>query len=115
MKLSVSVRTAARWLRELILFQFLVLISSRGFLQTLASVVRRWDCGKRLGVGRGINDSLLLDTVNRLGYAMLLANARAQTDVMFAALILLVAMSVALRALVDLATARLTPWAAESQ
>ena len=50
-----------------------------------------------------------------LGYAMLLANARAQTDVMFAALILLVAMSVALRALVDLATARLTPWAAESQ
>ncbi len=50
-----------------------------------------------------------------LGYAMLLANARAQTDVMFAALILLAAMSVILRALVDLATANLTPWAAESQ
>ena len=50
-----------------------------------------------------------------LGYAMLLANARAQTDVMFAALILLIAMSVALRGLVDLATAKLTPWAAESQ
>ena len=50
-----------------------------------------------------------------LGYAMLFANARAQTDVMFAALILLVAMSVILRAVVDLATANLTPWAAESQ
>lgn len=50
-----------------------------------------------------------------LGYAMLMANARAQTDVMFAALILLIAMSVILRALVDLATANLTPWAAESQ
>jgi putative hydroxymethylpyrimidine transport system permease protein len=50
-----------------------------------------------------------------LGYAMLLANARAQTDAMFAALILLIAMSVALRALVDLLTANLTPWAAESQ
>lgn len=49
-----------------------------------------------------------------LGYAMLLANARAQIDVMFAALILLVAMSVILRALVDLATANLTPWAPES-
>jgi len=50
-----------------------------------------------------------------LGYAMLLANARAQTDVMFAALILLIAMSVILRAIVDLLTANLTPWAAESQ
>jgi putative hydroxymethylpyrimidine transport system permease protein len=49
-----------------------------------------------------------------LGYAMLLANARAQTDVMFAALILLIAMSVILRGLVDLLTANLTPWAAES-
>jgi putative hydroxymethylpyrimidine transport system permease protein len=49
-----------------------------------------------------------------LGYAMLLANARAQTDVMFAALVLLIAMSVILRGLVDLLTANLTPWAAES-
>ena len=50
-----------------------------------------------------------------LGYAMLFANARAQTDVMFAALILLIAMSVILRGIVDLMTANLTPWAAESQ
>jgi putative hydroxymethylpyrimidine transport system permease protein len=50
-----------------------------------------------------------------LGYAMLFANARAQTDVMFAALFLLAAMAVALRAIVDLATARLTPWAPETQ
>jgi putative hydroxymethylpyrimidine transport system permease protein len=50
-----------------------------------------------------------------LGYAMLFANARSETAVVFAALFLVVAMSVALRAVVDLATARLTPWAAEIQ
>jgi len=49
-----------------------------------------------------------------LGYAMLFANARAQTDVMFAAVILLAAMSVILRAIVDLVTANLTPWAPET-
>lgn len=49
-----------------------------------------------------------------LGYAMLHANARAQTDVVFAALFLLAAMSVLLRALVDLATRNLTPWAPET-
>jgi len=49
-----------------------------------------------------------------LGYAMLQANARAQTAVMFAALILLAAMSVALRGIVDLLTANLTPWAEET-
>jgi putative hydroxymethylpyrimidine transport system permease protein len=50
-----------------------------------------------------------------LGYAMLFANARAQTDVMFAALFLLAAMAVGLRALVDVVTANLTPWAPETQ
>lgn len=50
-----------------------------------------------------------------LGYAMIQANARAQTDVMFAALFLLAAMAVVLRAAVDKATARLAPWAAEIQ
>jgi putative hydroxymethylpyrimidine transport system permease protein len=49
-----------------------------------------------------------------LGYAMLFANSRAQTDVMFAALALVVAMSVILRGLVDLATANLAPWAPET-
>jgi len=49
-----------------------------------------------------------------LGYAMLLANGRAQTDVVFAALIILAAMSVLLRAVVDLLTANLTPWAPET-
>jgi putative hydroxymethylpyrimidine transport system permease protein len=49
-----------------------------------------------------------------LGYAMLLANGRAQTDVVFAALIILAAMSVLLRATVDLLTANLTPWAPET-
>jgi putative hydroxymethylpyrimidine transport system permease protein len=49
-----------------------------------------------------------------LGYVMLFANSRSQTDVMFAALILVIAMSVVLRALVDLLTANLTPWAPET-
>jgi putative hydroxymethylpyrimidine transport system permease protein len=49
-----------------------------------------------------------------LGYAMLQANGRAQIDVVFAALLLLAAMSVLLRALVDLVTKDLTPWAPES-
>ena len=42
------------------------------------------------------------------------ANARAQTDVMFAALFLLAAMSVLLRAVVDLLTSGLTPWVPET-
>ncbi len=50
-----------------------------------------------------------------LGYAMLMANGRAQTDVVFAALILLAAMSVLLRAVVDLLTRNLTPWAPETK
>jgi putative hydroxymethylpyrimidine transport system permease protein len=49
-----------------------------------------------------------------LGYAMLHANGRSQTDVVFAALFLLAAMSVLLRATVDLLTSNLTPWAPES-
>jgi putative hydroxymethylpyrimidine transport system permease protein len=50
-----------------------------------------------------------------LGTAMLFANSRAQTDVMFAALVLVIAMSVGLRALVDLATARVAPWAPQTE
>jgi putative hydroxymethylpyrimidine transport system permease protein len=50
-----------------------------------------------------------------LGYAMLFANSRSQTAVVFAALILIIAMSVILRALVDLLTANLTPWAPETR
>jgi putative hydroxymethylpyrimidine transport system permease protein len=49
-----------------------------------------------------------------LGYAMLHANGRAQTDVVFAALILLAAMSVLIRAAVDLLTRNATPWAPET-
>lgn len=49
-----------------------------------------------------------------LGYAMLQANGRSQTDVVFAALILLAAMSVLLRAAVDAATRPLAPWAPET-
>ncbi|WP_183855393.1 ABC transporter permease [Prosthecomicrobium pneumaticum] len=49
-----------------------------------------------------------------LGYAMLQANGRSQTDVVFAALLLLAAMAVLLRAAVDAATRPLAPWAAET-
>ncbi len=49
-----------------------------------------------------------------LGYAMVFANSRSQTAVLFAALIILIAMSVLLRGLVDLATANLAPWAPET-
>ena len=50
-----------------------------------------------------------------LGYAMLLANARAQTAVVFACLFLLAAMSILLRAGVDFLTRNLTPWMPESE
>jgi putative hydroxymethylpyrimidine transport system permease protein len=50
-----------------------------------------------------------------LGYAMLQANGRAQIDVVFASLFLLAAMSILVRAAVDLATRNLTPWMPESQ
>lgn len=49
-----------------------------------------------------------------LGYAMLMANGRAQTDVVFAALALLAAMSILVRALVDIGTRRIAPWAPEN-
>ena len=48
-----------------------------------------------------------------LGLLMMHANARLQTDVMFAALVLLALFAVGLRALVDHLTRRWAPWAAE--
>ncbi|MEK9968080.1 MAG: ABC transporter permease [Ferrovibrio sp.] len=49
-----------------------------------------------------------------LGFRMLQANARVQTDLMFAALILLAVCAVALYACVDAATRRLLHWQADS-
>ncbi len=49
-----------------------------------------------------------------LGFVMIQANARMQTDLMFAALIILAAMTLALRALVDEFAPRLAPWASET-
>jgi putative hydroxymethylpyrimidine transport system permease protein len=49
-----------------------------------------------------------------LGFLMLQANARVQTDLMFAALIVLAACAVALFALVDILSRRLLPWQADS-
>lgn len=49
-----------------------------------------------------------------LGLMMMHANARMQTDVMFAALVLVAAMALALRLAVDLLTRDWAPWAPES-
>ncbi|MCE1237914.1 MAG: ABC transporter permease [Hyphomicrobiales bacterium] len=49
-----------------------------------------------------------------LGLLMMHANARLQTDVMFAALVLLALIAVALRALVERLTRRWAPWAPET-
>jgi putative hydroxymethylpyrimidine transport system permease protein len=49
-----------------------------------------------------------------LGFVMIQANARMQTDLMFAALAILAAMTLALRALVDEFAPRLAPWASEA-
>jgi len=49
-----------------------------------------------------------------LGLMMMHANARMQTDVMFAALLLVALMALALRLAVDLLTRRWAPWAPES-
>jgi len=49
-----------------------------------------------------------------LGFLMLQANARVQTDLMFAALIALAACAVVLYALVDALSRRLLPWQADS-
>ena len=49
-----------------------------------------------------------------LGFLMLQANARVQTDLMFAALIVLAAGALALYALVDALSHHLLPWQADS-
>jgi putative hydroxymethylpyrimidine transport system permease protein len=49
-----------------------------------------------------------------LGYAMLHANGRGEIDVVFAALFLLAAMAVLLRAAVDFLTRDFTPWVPET-
>ncbi len=49
-----------------------------------------------------------------LGFLMLHANARMQVDLMFAALLVLALMALALYAAIDRAARRLTPWQAES-
>jgi len=49
-----------------------------------------------------------------LGYLMLHANARMQIDLMFAALVILAAIALALYAAVDRLAGRLAPWQAET-
>ncbi|MEK1886728.1 MAG: ABC transporter permease [Phyllobacterium sp.] len=49
-----------------------------------------------------------------LGFVMLQANARMQTETLFAALMILATLTIALRFLVDALTRHLTPWAHES-
>ncbi|WP_377290528.1 ABC transporter permease [Rhizobium sp. SG2393] len=66
-------------------------------LAPLAAVVGEW-----VGASSG------------LGFLMVQANARMQTATLFAALILVAAMSVGLRLVVDRLTAGLTPWARDN-
>ncbi|MDJ0931932.1 ABC transporter permease [Breoghania sp.] len=49
-----------------------------------------------------------------LGFVMLQANARAQADVVFAALVLLAVMALLLRTIVDRTTRAMTPWQSET-
>jgi putative hydroxymethylpyrimidine transport system permease protein len=48
-----------------------------------------------------------------LGFVMLQSNARMQTDVTFAAMVLLALMTVSLKLLIDALTPKLAPWASE--
>ena len=50
-----------------------------------------------------------------LGFVMLQANARVQTDVLFAALFLLALMALLIRALIDALARRMVPWIAETE
>lgn len=50
-----------------------------------------------------------------LGFVMLQANARVQTDVVFAALVLLAVMALVIRAIVDSLARRMVPWIEESE
>ncbi|SMC99760.1 ABC transporter permease [Rhizobium sp. RU36D] len=50
-----------------------------------------------------------------LGFVMVQANARMQTDTVFAAMAVLAALTVVMRSAVDRATRHLTPWAMETQ
>ena len=102
-------RVAYRWI-----MRFLLLLSR---LLRLPSAVPALVTGLRLAAVYAPIGALIGEWVGAssgLGYAMLHASGRAQTDVVFAALILLAAMSVLIRAAVDLLTRNLTPWAPES-
>ena len=50
-----------------------------------------------------------------LGFVMVQANARMQTDTVFAAMTMLAALTILLRIAVDRLTAGLTPWAVEAE
>jgi len=50
-----------------------------------------------------------------LGFVMLQANARMQTDMLFAALLILGIMALAMRALIDALARRMVPWIAETE
>ncbi len=65
-------------------------------LAPLGAVIGEW-----VGASRG------------LGFLMIQANARMQTDLLFAALAILAVLTLSLRALVDRLALRLAPWAAE--
>lgn len=89
--------------------QSLALIRLPAALPGLAS-------GLRVGAGVAPIGAVVGEWVGAsagLGYVMLHANARMQTDLVFAALLILALMAVTLRWLVDIATRRMVPWIEE--
>ncbi len=92
-------------------YQELVLLRLPSALPALASGLRVAAVYAPVGalIGEWVGAS------SGLGYAMLMANGRAQTDVVFAALALLAAMALLVRAAVVALTRRIAPWAPETR
>lgn len=91
-------------------WQTLVLIRVPAALPALGSGLRVAAVFAPIGaiVGEWVGSS------QGLGFVMLQANARAQADVVFAALVLLAVMALLLRAVVDKTTRAMAPWQAET-
>ncbi|MFO1185270.1 MAG: ABC transporter permease [Bauldia sp.] len=86
------------------------------FLLRLPSAVPRLVTGLRLASVYAPIGALVGEWVGAssgLGYVMLQANGRSQTDVVFAALLIVATLAVALRAVVDAVTARLLSWSTD--
>ena len=78
----------------------------------LRPIARELDDEGRMPIGAIIGE--WVGASSGLGLVMMQANARLQTDFMFAALAVVVALAVVIRLIVDAATRHLVPWAPET-